>query len=499
MTIPKQKLFMDRVLFVFEITKAKAGKAQVLRLSSQQWMAEADVACLAGDILERMESHRNSDNILLFPPDTLKMVKQRFVEGDFHDELKALVECQHPHFRPADTDMWADHMQNPSSAGKNSLEAADGQIDKLEMDKNKAHFEADALSLARDAAQCAALFQKTQQTERSRRLAKVMHLKQENTVGASIVASYMEKSCKHIGGDRLLPAVDQFISNLKRDKGCLIIWVDYMKHGRLSVADLNSTTELLQKALRVEDKLDARMMVAEPIHIRCAVPPTSKKVALAFPAWLVFQHGTVDSNIFAKSLLLQDKSNRELLPWVPESQYEVPQSRESLPHASEGQRALSTVQETAQLLTGPSLPETMLEALFSNAEVGEVVGLINLSPYDAWVEKTCLQYHIQKGGRKLRSLTCATDVDLVDYSQKLCAMLLMEVDLQKFTFKLASVEEDGSKRGWDRYKISLSNEVRKRHLEDPIHSEQWKNLLVDFDRKLLVWSSSFGALCSFDK
>lgn len=74
-----------------------------------------------------------------------------------------------------------------------------------------------------------------------------------------------------------------------------------------------------------------------------------------------------------------------------------------------------------------------------------------------------------------------------------------EVDLQKFTFKLASVEEDGSKRGWDRYKISLSNEVRKRHLEDPIHSEQWKNLLVDFDRKLLVWSSSFGALCSFDK
>lgn len=84
------------------------------------------------------------------------------------------------------------------------------------------------------------------------------------------------------------------------------------------------------------------------------------------------------------------------------------------------------MQETAQLLTGPSLPETMLEALFSNAEVGEVVGLINLSPYDAWVEKTCLQYHIQKGGRKLRSLTCATDVDLVDYSQKLCAMLLME-------------------------------------------------------------------------
>lgn len=58
----------------------------------------------------------------------------------------------------------------------------------------------------------------------------------------------------------------------------------------------------------MEDKLDARMMVAEPIHIRCAVPPTSKKVALAFPAWLVFQHGTVDSNIFAKSLLLQDKT-----------------------------------------------------------------------------------------------------------------------------------------------------------------------------------------------
>ena len=32
------------------------------------------------------------------------------------------------------------------------------------------------------------------------------------------------------------------------------------------------------------------------------------------------------------------RSNRDLLPWVPESQYEVPQGKDHLPHASEGMR-----------------------------------------------------------------------------------------------------------------------------------------------------------------
>lgn len=129
---------------------------------------------------------------------------------DFHDELKPMTECQHPGYRPADTDVWRENMQDHSVTSK-VLDDADGTINKLELDKNKAAFQADSLILARDAAQCAALYQKTLQSERSARLAKVMHLKQENSVGATIVAKHMEKECKHVSGPMsyIGPAMDQ--------------------------------------------------------------------------------------------------------------------------------------------------------------------------------------------------------------------------------------------------------------------------------------------------
>lgn len=84
----KQTLFMERVLFLFEITKAKAGKAQTLRLSLQQWLVEADVACLAGDIMFMMGRATNADHVILFPVETMKLVRQRFIEGTF-----GIVQC----------------------------------------------------------------------------------------------------------------------------------------------------------------------------------------------------------------------------------------------------------------------------------------------------------------------------------------------------------------------------------------------------------------------
>lgn len=69
-----------------------------------------------------------------------------------------------------------------------------------------------------------------------------------------------------------------------------------------------------------------------------------------------------------------------------------------------------------------------------------------------------------------------------------------DIDLDKFPLKLVTLETDASKKGWSRYKFSLSNEVRSRHLQDPIHSQQWKDLITDFDRKLLD-QNSFCSRC----
>ena len=72
---------MQRVLFSHTVTKKKAGKAQILRLPSHVWELEADVACLAGTILEKMRSFRDPSNLLVFPVETIKMVMTHFIEG----------------------------------------------------------------------------------------------------------------------------------------------------------------------------------------------------------------------------------------------------------------------------------------------------------------------------------------------------------------------------------------------------------------------------------
>jgi hypothetical protein len=77
----KQHLFLQRVILVHTIAKKKAGKAQVLRLPAATWNQEADVSCLAGAVLEKMQSFRDPQNLLTFPGETIKAVMNRFIEG----------------------------------------------------------------------------------------------------------------------------------------------------------------------------------------------------------------------------------------------------------------------------------------------------------------------------------------------------------------------------------------------------------------------------------
>lgn len=129
---------------------------------------------------------------------------------DFHDELKSLIECQQPGFRACDTDMWRDNIADVAMK-ESEMAAADSELLKLERNKTAVQFQADSLALARGAAQCANLYQRTLQTERSARLARVMHLKQENSTGAGIVSQIMDTKCKHVAGPMTLlqSALDQ--------------------------------------------------------------------------------------------------------------------------------------------------------------------------------------------------------------------------------------------------------------------------------------------------
>ena len=59
------------------------------------------------------------------------------------------------------------------------------------------------------------------------------------------------------------------------------------------------------------------------------------------------------------------------------------------------------------------------------------------------------------------------------------------VDLQNFPLKLAQVKLDSGKRGVEKYRVTLSNQVRSSHLSDPVNGPNWRDLVLDFDKKFL--------------
>ncbi len=91
-------------------------------------------------------------------------------------------------------------------------------------------------------------------------------------------------------------------------------------------------------------------------------------------------------------------------------------------------RALSEAQEKAQWLTGPEMPEAVLQSLLQGSACGENVVLINLTPYDSCVERVCLSYHL-KSSYRFRTLSISTEAAPLECSQRLVAMLLMEDQL----------------------------------------------------------------------
>ena len=187
--------------------------------------------------------------------------------------------------------MWSENL--PENQSSNNQEAqlvqADDVIDKLNLEKSKAEFQADSLALARDASQLASLYRQEMQGERAARLAKVMHLKEQNQIGATLIASFMTKTSRHVGAplanlqeevtkvegfstlfEYRIGQIDykencivdvyssnvvwkhwcpEFTTSLQAENSSLIIWLDFMKSGRVTNVELNNQVQLLSKAL----------------------------------------------------------------------------------------------------------------------------------------------------------------------------------------------------------------------------------------------------------
>lgn len=90
-------------------------------------------------------------------------------------------------------------------------------------------------------------------------------------------------------------------------------------------------------------------------------------------------------------------------------------------------RSLSQCQESAQLLCGHQLPEQVLNALIGKTDICGCVGVVNLSPYDTWLERSCLKWGKKSGGEIIMpTLSLSKNLTVLSYSERSFALQLMQ-------------------------------------------------------------------------
>lgn len=87
------------------------------------------------------------------------------------------------------------------------------------------------------------------------------------------------------------------------------------------------------------------------------------------------------------------------------------------------------MQETSQLLCGEDMPSLVLASLLSGSDVGSVVGVINLTPYEGNLESAILKKAISDPGHEWHTLSLTTDLTVSQYAEKTAALLLLEDNL----------------------------------------------------------------------
>lgn len=119
---------------------------------------------------------------------------------DYHEDLAVHLASSLPSFDCSETTMWSENApaKNSQEAVDSALGEAELKIQGLEATRDKTAWDGDTLKLCRDATMCAKLVQAAMSNERTQRQVKITHLKEQNNIGASIVAKFARKQCHHV-------------------------------------------------------------------------------------------------------------------------------------------------------------------------------------------------------------------------------------------------------------------------------------------------------------
>lgn len=87
--------------------------------------------------------------------------------------------------------MYKEHMPEENDMVQEKLVEINQDVSDLTRDAQKSMYTADTLSLAHDIAQLGNLYKAISKNEHAKKMEKTLHLKNQNTIGASIVSEYM--------------------------------------------------------------------------------------------------------------------------------------------------------------------------------------------------------------------------------------------------------------------------------------------------------------------
>lgn len=119
---------------------------------------------------------------------------------DYNEDLMTHVAAGDPTFHPSIALMWTEN--NPQKpvdiVVSGVLEEAENKIKNFEANRSDAAWQTDTLKLCHDASMCAKLLAAAVSNEKTKRLAKITHLKEQNSIGAHVVATFAKKNCYHV-------------------------------------------------------------------------------------------------------------------------------------------------------------------------------------------------------------------------------------------------------------------------------------------------------------
>ncbi|CAE7348115.1 unnamed protein product [Symbiodinium sp. CCMP2592] len=174
------------------------------------------------------------------------------------------------------------------------------------------------------------------------------------------------------------------------------------------------------------------------------------------------------------------------------------------------------------MLAGTSFPSVALEStlrtMTGKVTASKKVRVINQTPYEGHMERTCLKFHKNPDMPRIATLSVTTDAAVNQFTEQAVAIELMEDDsacgvmmewkkesallaeepnykkyekdpvslpsevrFEDFQFKIVTAEKDSNAKGVQKYKFGLKPEIRKLYMQDPLHSQEWAELITSFD------------------